>query len=49
MPQLPPEVGDDEVEVSDEDVEFMQQHEDYAGFLANLDTPNINKCVLAEG
>ncbi|KAG9439504.1 hypothetical protein H6P81_019669 [Aristolochia fimbriata] len=45
-PQLPPDVADDEVEISDEDVEFVKKNKAYAGFLKNLDTKTINRHVV---
>lgn len=44
-PQLPPEVADDEVEVSDEDVDFVKENLKYARFLTKLDTNQINRHV----
>ncbi|RWR88634.1 nucleolar complex protein 3 [Cinnamomum micranthum f. kanehirae] len=45
-PQLPPEIADDEVEVSDEDFEFVESNQDYAGFLKRLDTKSITRHVV---
>lgn len=45
-PQLPPEIADDEVEVSDEDFEFVESNQDYAGFLKKLDTKSITRFSL---
>ncbi|XXG68758.1 hypothetical protein AAC387_Pa06g1770 [Persea americana] len=45
-PQLPPEIADDEVEVSDEDFEFVESNQDYAGFLKKLDTKSITRHVV---
>ncbi|XP_068654805.1 nucleolar complex-associated protein 3 isoform X2 [Aristolochia californica] len=45
-PQLPPDVADDDVEISDEDVEFLKQNKAYTGFLKNLDTKTINRHVV---
>lgn len=42
-PDLPPEVPDEAVEVSDEDVLFVSENREYTGFLSNLDTKSINK------
>ena len=46
-PELPPEISEDEIEVSDEDVQFVDQNQEYAGFVARLDTESINKQVHA--
>lgn len=45
-PLLPPDVGDDEVDISDEDLSFVAKHRQYAGFLSKLDTSSITKQVL---
>ncbi|XP_010943335.1 nucleolar complex-associated protein 3 isoform X1 [Elaeis guineensis] len=45
-PELPPEVADDEVEVSDEDVDFVRENLKYAKFLTKLDTNTINQHVM---
>ncbi|MCO5601787.1 hypothetical protein L7F22_055912 [Adiantum nelumboides] len=45
-PLLPPDVGDDEVDISDEDLRFVAKHRQYAGFLSSLDTSSITKQVL---
>lgn len=45
-PLLPPDVAEDEVDISDEDVSFVAKHRQYAGFLSNLDTSTITKHVL---
>lgn len=42
-PELPPDVPDEEVQVSDEDLQFVHENLDYAGFLSSLDTKSINK------
>lgn len=42
-PELPPEISDDEVEVSDEDLQFVNENRDYAGFVSNLDTHSITR------
>ena len=42
-PELPPEVTEDEIEVSDEDLDFVQQNRDYAGLISSLDTHSITK------
>ncbi|ONI11955.1 hypothetical protein PRUPE_4G136600 [Prunus persica] len=44
-PELPPEVSEDEIEVSDEDRDFVDQNREYAGFLSTLDTQSITKHV----
>ncbi|BBH01483.1 hypothetical protein Prudu_011762 [Prunus dulcis] len=44
-PELPPEVSEDEIEVSDEDKDFVDQNREYAGFLSTLDTQSITKHV----
>lgn len=40
---LPPEVNEDDLYVSDEDLQFVKKHAQYAGFMASLDTATINK------
>ncbi|GMI85129.1 NucleOlar Complex associated 3 [Hibiscus trionum] len=44
-PELPPEIAEDEIEVSDEDLQFVDENKDYAGFVSRLDTHSINKQV----
>ncbi|CAA3011540.1 nucleolar complex 3 homolog [Olea europaea subsp. europaea] len=44
-PELPPEVLEEDIEVSDEDLQFVNQNLDYAGFVSNLDTHTITKHV----
>ncbi|RWW25749.1 hypothetical protein GW17_00009888 [Ensete ventricosum] len=44
-PNLPPEVADDEIEVSDEDLEFVGRNRKYVGFLTKLDTKSIDRHV----
>ncbi|KAK4285685.1 hypothetical protein QN277_002353 [Acacia crassicarpa] len=44
-PQLPPEVSEDEIEVSDEDLDFVRENRDYAGLISALDTQSITKHV----
>ncbi|XP_021820779.1 nucleolar complex protein 3 homolog isoform X1 [Prunus avium] len=44
-PELPPEVSEDEIEVSDEDRDFVDQNREFAGFLTTLDTQSITKHV----
>lgn len=46
-PELPPEITEDEVEVSDEDLQFVQENRDYAGLISTLDTQSITKSVSA--
>lgn len=43
VPDLPPDVNEEDVYVSDEDLDFVQKHAQYAGFMANLDTATIDK------
>ncbi|KAH7654454.1 nucleolar complex protein 3 [Dioscorea alata] len=45
-PELPPDIPEDEFEVSDEDVAFVQENPAYTGFLTNLDTKAIDKHVV---
>ena len=45
-PELPPEIAEDEVEVSDEDLQFVNENQDYAGFVSSLDTQSITKYVI---
>ncbi|KAJ7948944.1 Nucleolar complex protein 3 like [Quillaja saponaria] len=44
-PELPPEITEEEVEVSDEDLQFVKENRDYAGFVSRLDTNSITKHV----
>ncbi|CAH9148605.1 unnamed protein product [Cuscuta epithymum] len=44
-PELPREVPDEEVQVSDDDFDFVDQNRDYASLLKNLDTKSITKHV----
>ncbi|XP_022717551.1 nucleolar complex protein 3 homolog isoform X3 [Durio zibethinus] len=44
-PELPPEITEDEIEVSDEDLQFVDENKDYAGFVSRLDTHSITKQV----
>ncbi|KAI3456684.1 hypothetical protein Pfo_013347 [Paulownia fortunei] len=44
-PELPPEVPDEDIEVSDEDLRFVNENLEYAGFVSNLDTHSITKHV----
>ncbi|XP_077244462.1 binding protein [Tasmannia lanceolata] len=45
-PLLPPEIGEDEIELSDEDLDFVKENREYAGFLKNLDTKSITRHVV---
>ncbi|XP_056173997.1 nucleolar complex-associated protein 3 [Syzygium oleosum] len=44
-PDLPPEVAEEEIQVSDEDLQFVNDNLDYAGFVSRLDTRSITKHV----
>ncbi|KAL3643142.1 hypothetical protein CASFOL_013957 [Castilleja foliolosa] len=44
-PELPPDVPDEDIEVSDEDLDFVKENSEYAGFVSNLDTQSITKHV----
>ncbi|XP_057516509.1 nucleolar complex-associated protein 3 isoform X2 [Amaranthus tricolor] len=44
-PELPPEVPDEDIEISDEDVKFVAKNRAYAGFVSTLDTQSITKHV----
>lgn len=44
-PELPPEVPDDEIVVSDEDLRFVNDNRDYASFVSQLDTRSITRHV----
>ncbi|XP_059661855.1 nucleolar complex-associated protein 3 [Cornus florida] len=44
-PELPPDISEDEIEVSDEDLQFVNENRDYAGFVSKLDTQSITKHV----
>ncbi|XP_061350345.1 nucleolar complex-associated protein 3-like, partial [Gastrolobium bilobum] len=44
-PELPPEIPDDEVEVSDDDLQFVKENRGYASLLSSLDTQSITKHV----
>jgi len=37
-PELPPEIPDDEVEVSDDDLQFIKENRNYASLLSTLDS-----------
>lgn len=45
-PELPPEISEDEIEVSDEDLQFVNENRDYAGFVSRLDTDTITRYCL---
>ena len=42
-PELPPEVSEEEIEVSDEDVQFVVQNPEYASGVSNFDTHSITR------
>ncbi|XP_020109414.1 nucleolar complex protein 3 homolog isoform X2 [Ananas comosus] len=44
-PDLPPEIADNEIEVSDEDLDFVRNNLKYAGFLTKLDKKSIDRHV----
>lgn len=44
-PELPPEISEDEIEISDDDLQFVSENCDYAGFVSRLDTHSITKFV----
>ncbi|XP_002513380.2 nucleolar complex-associated protein 3 [Ricinus communis] len=44
-PELPPEITEEEIEVSDDDLEFVKKNLDYAGFVSRLDTDSITRHV----
>ncbi|KAJ9562603.1 hypothetical protein OSB04_007763 [Centaurea solstitialis] len=44
-PELPPDVPEDEIEVSDEDLDFVNRNKEYAGFVSKLDTQSITRHV----
>ncbi|KAJ4955308.1 hypothetical protein NE237_012091 [Protea cynaroides] len=44
-PQLPPEVPEEDIDVSDDDVQFVKKNRAYAGFLKRLDTQLITRQV----
>ncbi|CAH8330214.1 unnamed protein product [Eruca vesicaria subsp. sativa] len=47
-PQLPPDVGEEEIEFSDEDVEFVKENKEYARFVSRIDTTAINRQCVGE-
>lgn len=44
-PDLPPEIPDDDIEVSDDDLQFVKENRGYASLLSTLDTQSITKHV----
>ncbi|WCJ37045.1 Nucleolar complex-associated protein 3 [Euphorbia peplus] len=44
-PELPPDVLDDDIEVSDEDLQFVDENRDYVSFVSRLDTDSITRHV----
>ncbi|KAL7593854.1 hypothetical protein Lser_V15G35417 [Lactuca serriola] len=44
-PELPPDVPEDEIEVSDEDLDFVNKNQEYAGFVSKLDTQSITRHI----
>lgn len=46
---LPPDSDEErqDYEIEDEDVEFVQQYGNQLGFLTNLNTDELNRCLLA--
>ena len=44
-PELPPEISEDDIEVSDEDVQFLKENRHYALGLSRIDTKSITKSV----
>lgn len=44
-PELPPEISEDDIEVSDEDVQFLKENRHYALGLSRIDTKSITKHV----
>ena len=45
-PILPPELKEEEIEVSDEDLEFVSGNKAFANFLTRLDTKSIDRYNL---
>lgn len=45
-PDLPLEIADNEIEVSDEDFDFVRSNLKYAGFLTKLDKKSIDRLVI---
>nr|GEW56984.1 nucleolar complex protein 3 homolog [Tanacetum cinerariifolium] len=50
-PMLPPDVPEDDIDVSDEDLDFVENNRDYAGFVSELDTKSITRHInrVADG
>lgn len=46
-PELPPEILEEEIEVSDDDLQFVKENRDYAVGFSRLDTQSITKSVLS--
>lgn len=44
-PELPPDVPEEEIELSDEDEKYFKENKAYAKFVSQIDTAAINKCV----
>ncbi|XP_057435299.1 nucleolar complex-associated protein 3 [Lotus japonicus] len=44
-PELPPEIPDDEVEISDDDLQFVKDNRAFASLLSTLDTQSITRHV----
>ncbi|KAG2679664.1 hypothetical protein I3760_11G060800 [Carya illinoinensis] len=44
-PELPPEILEEEIEVSDDDLQFVKENSDYAVGVSRLDTQSITKHV----
>lgn len=44
-PLLPPDVAEEDIEFSDEDLKYVKENTDYAQFVSQIDTAAINKCV----
>ena len=42
-PMLPPDVPEDDIEFSDEDLDFVKSNRDYVGFVSNLDTQSLTR------
>lgn len=47
-PQLPPEVREEEIEFSDEDVKYVEENKEYARFVSRIDTTAINRQCVGE-
>lgn len=46
-PDLPPEIPDDEVEYSDDDIKFVKENRAFASLLSTLDTQSITKFEIS--